>query len=292
MPVAPPPAAGDLPPLSSLERVVLRARPDADLRLYCLPPAGAGPEFFHSWQRLLPPSVEPCSVSLPGRGPRSGEPSVTDSVQFAARLAHILDDPGDPRPYAVFGHSCGALLAFEAVRRLRGSSGRMPFLLALSSMAAPHLGTYATALPCRLIAGLDGLTDLVGPVPEQLLENHQLLAAACTPVLADLLLLLQHHHRDEPPLDVPLALYGGQDDPVTDPDALTAWNDLVTRPATPHYFPGGHMYPTAQAPALVGRLLDDLSAAIRDTATPDPATLDPATPDTPNGGRLLAFARP
>ncbi|MGW0393481.1 thioesterase II family protein [Streptomyces sp. NPDC003042] len=276
MAVAPPSTPGDLSPPHTLERVVLDARPDADLRLYCVPPAGCGPEFFRSWQGLLPSSVELCSVSLPGRGSRRREPSLTDPAQFTARLAHVLHDPHDPRPYAVFGHSSGALLGFAAVRRLRGSAGPLPVLLALSSMAAPHLGTYTTALPSRLLTGLDGLAELVGPLPERVRGNHRLLSAACTPLFADLLLLLQYRHHDEPALDVPLALYGGQDDPVTDPSSVAAWNDLVTRPATPHYFPGGHMYPPAQAPALVARLLDDLAAA---------------TPETPGGGRLLAASR-
>ncbi|MDT0454569.1 hypothetical protein RM550_02300 [Streptomyces sp. DSM 41527] len=59
------------------QRVVLDARPQAALRLYGVPPAGAGPDCYLRWVPLLPSWIEPCSVALPGRGARSAEPSLT-----------------------------------------------------------------------------------------------------------------------------------------------------------------------------------------------------------------------
>ncbi|WP_328381526.1 hypothetical protein OHS81_01025 [Streptomyces sp. NBC_00400] len=74
------------------QRVVLDARPQAALRLYGVPPAGAGPDCYLRWVPLLPSWIEPCSVALPGRGARSDEPSLTDPAYFSARLAAVLDD--------------------------------------------------------------------------------------------------------------------------------------------------------------------------------------------------------
>lgn len=242
------------------ERVVLAARPQAALRLYCVPPAGAGPDCYLRWAPLLPPWIEPCSVALPGRGTRADEPSLTDPAYLSARLAAVLDDWTDPRPFAVFGHSAGALLAYEATRHLRRTHGRLPSLLAVSSLSAPHLDAYTAGLPPRLTAGLEGIRELVGPIPDQLFADARLMAAACTPLLADCLLLLHYRHRPEPPLDVPLALYGGEGDPVTGVPDLQAWNDLVTTPVPAQLFPGGHTYLHTETKALVGRLAGTLDA--------------------------------
>lgn len=244
------------------QRVVLDARPQAALRLYGVPPAGAGPDCYLRWVPLLPSWIEPCSVALPGRGARSAEPSLTDPAYLSARLAAVLDDWADPRPFAVFGHSAGALLAYEASRHLRRTHGRLPALLAVSSLSAPHIDAYSAGLPPRLTAGLEGIRELVGPIPEQLLADARLMAAACTPLLADCLLLLHYRHRPEPPLDLPLALYGGEQDPVTPVQELQAWNDLVTTPACPRLFPGGHTYPQTGTKALVDHLTGALGTVI------------------------------
>ncbi|MFI9613481.1 thioesterase II family protein [Streptomyces sp. NPDC052023] len=244
------------------ERIVLGERPEAAVRLHCLPPAGAGADFFHPWLEHLPQWVELCTVRLPGRGPRADEPSLTDPVDLAARLAEILDDPADARPFAVFGHSVGALMAFETTRRLRRDGGRMPIWAGLSALSGPQDGAYAKGLVPLLTAGTDGLAMLIGgPVPQWLLDDAQLLAGVGTPLLADCLLLLHHRHRPEPPLEVPLALYGGAQDPTTSAEQLATWNSLFAAPAEPRLFRGAHMYPNVRTAALVKQVVADLARA-------------------------------
>ena len=104
---------------------VLRPRPNpgAGLRLFCLPFAGGGPQEYHAWPAGLPAAVEVCAVNLPGRGRRFGEPVHRRSSplvdDLTAGLAPWLD-----RPFALFGHSMSALLAFELA--LAGGRGRRP----------------------------------------------------------------------------------------------------------------------------------------------------------------------
>ncbi|MFI1184283.1 thioesterase II family protein [Streptomyces sp. NPDC020799] len=207
------------------------------------------------------------AVQLPGRGTRSGHPSITDPRNLIPSLADLLPIQ-DPRPFALFGHSVGALLAFETARQLRRTQRRIPDLLALSALPAPHLDAIASNVSAYLLGGVDGLTTLLGPIPHELLADPSRLAAY-TPVLADVLLALQHHHHDEAPLDTTLALYRGDADPIAPLDQLAAWNDLVTVPANPHLFPGGHQYPLEQTPALLQRLTKDLHATTR-SAFPAP----------------------
>ncbi|MFI7411617.1 thioesterase II family protein [Streptomyces sp. NPDC049627] len=249
-----------MPALVSLAR-----RPEAAVRLYCLPPGGSGPEFYQAWAALLPDAVELYTVALPGRGSRRDEPSSTDPRALVAALASLVDDAADPRPFALFGHSLGALLAHETARRLRRTGRREPVLVALSALPAPHRGDLGRLLATLLTSGLDAFTDMVGPVPAELLEDPVTVTRLCTPFLADLVLALHHRHHDEPPLEVSLALYGGTADPLVPPDCLERWNDLFTTPATPCLFPGRHTYPQDpdQAPALVRQLAKDLQTAAR-----------------------------
>ncbi|GAA1291968.1 thioesterase II family protein [Saccharothrix xinjiangensis] len=239
---------------------VLTHRPQARWRLYCIPPGGLGPEFYLPWCPSIPPTIELCAVQLPGRGPLADQPCTTDPKALTTELAELITGQDDLRPFALFGHSIGALSAFTTTRRLRRTGGRQPALLALSALPAPHSGPYTQTLGALLLSGHTAANQAIG-IHTGAATDFARLAAAYVPLLGDLLLLLQHRHQQEAPLDCDLALYGGQDDPVTTLDQLTAWNDLTTTPVTPRLFPGGHTYPAEQAEALVTQLHHDLEAA-------------------------------
>lgn len=118
--------------------VVLADRPTATSRLYALPPNAFPPQFFLSWIDFVPPSIELCSVLLPGRDDLTGHACVTDPADMAKMLADLFSNDG--RPFGLFGHSLGALLAFATTAQLRRDGRHAPDLLAVSGMTAPHLG--------------------------------------------------------------------------------------------------------------------------------------------------------
>lgn len=240
----------------------LAHHPDAAVRLYCLPPGGAT-EFYLPWADLLPPTVQAYAIALPGRGSRRDEPSTTDPRALTNALATLIDNPADRRPFALFGHSLGALFAYETARRLRRTGRVQPVLVALSALPAPHRGAVTRLVAGLLKSGLGAFSDLVGPVPDELLKDPDTVAHLLTPHLADMVLCLHQRHHEEPPLDTHLALYGGAADPLVPPDQLEGWNDLFTGPATPCLSPGRHTYPQENAPALVRQLTKDLQMAVR-----------------------------
>src|SRR3982750_485989 len=87
-------------------------RIDASVRLFCFPYAGGGTSIFHSWPGKLPPGVEVCAIQLPGRGRRLWEKPFSQMPALVSALTQELSDFLD-RPFAFFGHSMGALIAFE-----------------------------------------------------------------------------------------------------------------------------------------------------------------------------------
>ncbi|WP_179499990.1 thioesterase II family protein [Streptomyces sp. WZ.A104] len=249
----------------------LTHRPDATMRLYCLPPAGLGPSFYARWAALLPSTVELYAIQLPGREALNDQPSLTDPRQLTTALANEIANTDDDGLFAIFGHSLGSLLAYETARRLVRTHQRRPALLALSAMPAPHARSLSSELSLHL-SGQRSMDDAMSMIrqflPARVIQNPTALTLACTPLLADVVLALHHAHQDEPPLDIPFAVYGGASDPLVTAEDLRAWSDLTTLPLTPRLFPGGHMYTTEQAPALTDRLHKDLLAVARYATAP------------------------
>src|SRR5262245_51196446 len=137
--------------LCATERWVpsLRSGREAAVRLFCFPYAGGAASAFRGWARSLPGSVDVCPVQLPGRESRFREPAFTRLGPLVEMLAESLR-PCLDRPFAFFGHSMGAIVAFELSRRLQREHGRQPLRLFVSGCGAPQaLGTRAAihALP-------------------------------------------------------------------------------------------------------------------------------------------------
>lgn len=113
-------------------------KPNARARLFCLPFAGGSASAWRDWGERLPDWVEVLPVELPGRGMRLGEAPIPALLPLVESMLTGLA-PWMDRPYALLGHSMGALLAFEATRILRARRQPLPFLLAVSGYRAPHL---------------------------------------------------------------------------------------------------------------------------------------------------------
>src|SRR5947207_2161455 len=106
------------------------------LRLVCFPHAGAGATAYRSWPDLLPPDVELLSVCYPGRQDRFAEPFAPSVDALAAGVADALV-PLTGGPFALFGHSMGAMVAYEVAVRLEQAHGIVPRHLFLSGRRTP-----------------------------------------------------------------------------------------------------------------------------------------------------------
>src|SRR5215213_1931004 len=94
-----------------------RPNPRARLRLFCFPYAGGGAAIYRLWPQNLPSEVEVCGAHLPGRGTRLREQPFTGLDALVDAAAEAIA-PSLDKPFALFGHSMGAMISFELARRL------------------------------------------------------------------------------------------------------------------------------------------------------------------------------
>jgi medium-chain acyl-[acyl-carrier-protein] hydrolase len=211
------------------------------LRLFCFPYAGGGAQVFREWPTGLPGDIEVCAVELPGRGARFLEAPYLRMEPLLADLQTALDDALD-RPFAFFGHSLGALLAFELTRRLRRAGAPLPVQLLVSARRAPQVPRRDSGM--SLLSDEEFVAELrrYGRTPEVVLRDPELMAALLPMVRADFSVLESWRYRDERPLDIPLTVLGGTHDEYATPAELRAWQAQTYRPLAVHMVPGHHFF--------------------------------------------------
>jgi len=227
-------------------RPVVRPR----LRLVCLPYAGGSATLFSSWPAGLPAGVELVAVQLPGRGKRIGEALFTQLEPLVAALDTALAPLADV-PLALFGHSMGALVAYELTRRWRGHGGPRPVQLLVAARAAPQLASDHP--PLHTLPDAELLVELrrLGGTPEGFLENRELIELLLPTLRADFAVIETWRHVEDEPLATPLTAIGGLADRGVGVHDLEPWRALTTGPFSLHMLPGDHFFVHDPQPTLL-----------------------------------------
>lgn len=227
------------------------------LRLLCFPYAGGSAHIFRDWANVLPPEIELLAYQPPGRGSRLAErPAASIASTTEAVYESIL--PYLNSPFAFFGHSMGALIAFELVRELRRGGELAPVRLCVSAHRAPHLYSQAPQihdLPDALF--LQKVRDLKG-TPNDVLANEELVHLLLPALRADFRACETYRYRNEPPLSCPITVYGGILDSITR-EELAAWRIHTTSQSQLRLLPGNHFFLHSHGDLLLKLLVQDLS---------------------------------
>ncbi len=218
------------------------------VRLFCLPHAGGGATAYHPWIANLPPFVQVCPVLLPGRETRLSETLYTQIEPLVNAMDWELR-PWLNKPYAIFGHSMGALLAFEWARRLQRDGHSMPDWIFLSGRSAPD--TPGDSSPLHSLPDRDfieHLTHRFNGIPQEFLENNALMEVFLPILRADIAVVESYRFHEAEPLDCPITVFAGAEDKSVSWDQLFAWKRHTRRNFQMQILPGGHFYP--QRPLL------------------------------------------
>jgi surfactin synthase thioesterase subunit/glycosyltransferase involved in cell wall biosynthesis len=231
----------------------LQAKSRDPLRLFCFPHAGGGTLAYRKWIGALP-GVEAIPVLLPGRETRVADAPFESMRELIAALTPAIR-PFVNAPYAFFGHSMGAGIAFELTRSLRSIGAPLPRTLVVSSARAPQDRTDASRKkePSDMelreeLAGLGALTrealDLAFPI-----------------LRADSRLYRNYVYQPEAPLSIPIAAYGGVSDASIGQEQLDRWHEQTTSSFIRREFEGGHFYLQSNPDAVLEFLRRDLDAS-------------------------------
>jgi medium-chain acyl-[acyl-carrier-protein] hydrolase len=235
-----------------------RRNAEAEARLFCFPYAGGGIPVFRGWAEALP-GVEVCVASLPGRGSRLHERPLSDLATLVEQLEQAFRPP-DGKPFAFYGHSLGARLAFELAQRLRNNEQPLPAHLFLAACPAPHCPRRAAtihALPRdALIAALQGR----GALPDDVVTHPELLQLVLPALQADIALLETAQYREQPPLPCPITVFGASGDDQVSQAELAAWSAHTTAAFQQLLIPGAHLFLHESRELLLQMIRENLPA--------------------------------
>jgi len=236
--------------------------PAARVQLLCFPYAGGTTSVFRPWAEPLSGAIRLHIPRLPGRESRLNERGLDDMGALLEGLASTLDvEP----PYAMFGHSLGAIVAFELARYLRSAGRPLPLHLFLSGAPAPHIKQ-----PLGL-SGMSGnefwarLRDLNG-VPAALLDNPEMLELIEPILKTDFAIDDRYVYTAQRPLPCPMTVLRGAADSHVNEAHAAGWARHTSGAFVVEVIDGDHFFINSQRDrvlALISRTLLVLTARDR-----------------------------
>lgn len=209
-------------------------------RLLCFPFAGGSASYFFGLSQSLHPAVEVCAVQYPGRQDRLGEPLLESVPELAAGVAAAVAGTPDDRPVVFFGHSMGALVAFETALAL-SAHGRAPHAILASASRGPSVpspreeGSWTDA---ELIADLRKLNG----TDERLLSNAALMEVILPMVRGDYRAVDRYRGAPDARVACPVTVLAGDRDPLVHESQARAWEGHTTGAFRMRVFSGGHFF--------------------------------------------------
>ncbi|MFI5799457.1 thioesterase II family protein [Streptomyces sp. NPDC051677] len=235
-----------------------RTGPPEAMRLVVFPHAGGSASYYREFCATLSDRFNTFAMQYPGRQDRRHEPSPTDLHTLSDQLFDELKGFID-RPMAFFGHSMGAVLAFEVARRFEQRLSHPLEMLFVSGRRASTQPRDEAIDPANDDDLLAEIQKLSGTDP-RLLGYEDMLHMILEPLRADYLALNSYTSAPTPVLRTPITALTGAADPRTTKAEANAWRDRTTGPFDLCVFPGGHFFVREHHEAVTTFVAEKLSS--------------------------------
>jgi surfactin synthase thioesterase subunit len=236
-----------------------RYRPtrNATARLVCLPHAGGSAPLFLPVAAALSPGTDVVAIQYPGRQDRRGEQPLADMDTLADSIRDVL--LAQPElPVTIFGHSLGAIVGFEVVRRLE-AAGYYPVRLFASGRRAPSTFRGET-VHLRDDAGILAEVRSLDGTASSVLSDNELMRAVLPALRADYQIAETYRCAPTDTVRCPLSVLTGDSDPKTTLDEANDWAQHTTAACDIHTFHGGHFFLTQHLDAICGLIREHIQA--------------------------------
>ncbi len=249
-------------PIADDESSIRRFHPSLEscVRLLCLPHAGGSASFYFPVSRALAPGVEVLAVQYPGRQDRLAEPGIDNIPDLADQIFAAVRTVAD-RPLALFGHSMGAILAYEVSVRLERNGFPAPTRLFASGRRAPsryrddrvHLrDDEGIVAELRAMEGTDST----------LFADPDVLDMILPAVRSDYRAVETYRHRAGESVSCPVTVLTGDIDPTVTLEEARAWGEHTTGPMDLRVFPGGHFFLVQQNAQVINFVSERLASGV------------------------------
>ncbi|MEU1483968.1 alpha/beta fold hydrolase [Streptomyces sp. NPDC005752] len=231
-----------IPPTQPWVQRLSKTDPPGGIRLFCFPYAGGGASTFRGWADLLPDEIDVHAIQPPGREDRLFEDPVdTLEATLDAVVPALLEYSKEP--FALFGHSLGAIVCWETARVLREEHDVEPahmFLSGIRALPAVHDGRrdLHTLPEAELIEELRRMNG----TPEEILRSSEFMRILLPAVRADYAMLSRYSFLPQKPPGAPVTVFGGTSDPAVGMDHLQQWSELVEGDLDAVVLPGDHFF--------------------------------------------------
>lgn len=233
-------------------------RPAARVRIFCFTYAGSSAQSFLTWNDHVPKTIEVTGFELPGHGRRLAEGKAIRTYEEAAKYIADNLQPVLNKPYALFGHCLGAVLAYEATRILRARGARQPLRLFASGARGPHLG-----IP---IADVNSMNDeqfiehfnSTYGASMDVLRNPQMRPLVLPTVRADAYMTQIYRYSPGDPVSYNITALAGNNDGDVNLEQMEGWREHTTGAVTTRQYEGNHFYYEQCVPQLLAGFVKDL----------------------------------
>jgi surfactin synthase thioesterase subunit len=229
-------------------------------RLYIFPHAGGSAQYYVPFAKAFSNDVKCIAVQYPGRRGTHDLGSFTSIPDLADRVCQMLPPRDQSAGHvAFFGHSMGALLAFEVARRFEAAGNPIAALFVSASAAPGRIGYEYIPESDRGL--LNAVTEMTGANPE-FMENEEF-AAKILPTLRGLKAISNYECPPDATVSCPIFAFLGDDDEVATYEKVVPWSERTTSEFIARVFTGHHFYLNDHWPALVNDVEDKISSRCR-----------------------------
>jgi surfactin synthase thioesterase subunit len=234
-------------------------------RVFCFPHAGGSSTFYFPVSAALSGVAEVLALQYPGRQDRRHETPISDMDTYADRV-HAALGTVTGAPIVFFGHSLGAVLAFEVARRLE-RDGVVLDTLFVSGRRAPSVHRDEDVHKRDDDGVLAELRRLSG-TDARLFDDAELVRMVMPAMRADFAAVETYRGTPGAAVGCPVVALTGDADPMAAVDEVRAWQAHTTGSFDLRVYPGGHFYLLQHATAVIGEIAAQLPTPSSARTTP------------------------